>query len=137
RAIGSRGDGSPWRVGIDNPDPGNEDYLAVLSLDGFSLVTSGVSERYFEVQGKRYHHIIDPDSLFPEDRYLSVSIVCPDSGLADLLSTALFNLDLEAGQALIESMEGTEALWCLPDGSLVRSSGFAAFEGKGQGVSPP
>lgn len=136
RAIGKRGDGSPWRVGIDNPDPDKEDYLAVLSLDGLSLVTSGVSERYFEVQGKRYHHIIDPDSLFPEDRYLSVSIVCPDSGLADLLSTALFNLDLDAGKALIESLEATEALWCLPDGSLVRSSGFASFEGH-QEVSPP
>ena len=129
RAIGSRGDGSPWRVGIDDPDPANDDYLAVLSLEGLSLVTSGVTERYFQVQGKRYHHIIDPDSLFPEDRYLSVSIVCSDSGLADLLSTALFNLDLEAGQELIEALEGTEALWCLPDGSLVRSSGFTAFEG--------
>lgn len=129
RAIGTRaGEAGPWRVGIDNPDPEKGDYLTVLSIDGLSVVTSGVYERYYRVDGRSYHHIIDPDSLFPENRYLSVSLVCPDSGLADLLSTALFNMDLQEGLAFIEGMEGVEALWCLPDGELVRSSGLSGYE---------
>ncbi|NLB27719.1 MAG: FAD:protein FMN transferase [Clostridiaceae bacterium] len=126
RAIGARNDqGEPWRVGIENPDYAADDYLAIVKADAVSVVTSGVYERFYMVGGKSYHHIIDPDTLFPENRYLSVSIVTPDSGLADVLSTALFNLDLEEGKKLIGSIEGTEALWCMPDGSLVESDGFA------------
>ena len=126
RAIGARNDqGELWRVGIENPDYSVTDYLAVVKIQGMSVVTSGVYERFYVVDGKAYHHIIDPDTLFPEDHYLSVSIVTPDSGLADVLSTALFNLDLEAGKDLIASLDQTEALWCMPDGSLVESDGFA------------
>ncbi|NLA96485.1 MAG: FAD:protein FMN transferase [Clostridiaceae bacterium] len=128
RAIGARNDqGEPWRVGIENPDYTTDDYLAIVKADAISVVTSGVYERFYVVEGQSYHHIIDPDTLFPENRYLSVSIVTPDSGLADALSTALFNLDLEDGKKLIKSMEETEALWCMPDGSLVESDGFAAL----------
>ncbi|MFA5585215.1 MAG: FAD:protein FMN transferase [Saccharofermentanales bacterium] len=128
RAIGARNDqGDPWHVGIENPDHTVADYLAILDIAGLSVVTSGVYERFYLVDGKAYHHIIDPDTLFPEDRYLSVSIVTPDSGMADVLSTALLNLDLEKGKALIEGLAGTEALWCLNDGELVQSSGFAGY----------
>ncbi len=130
RAIGARNDqGEPWRVGIENPDHAIDDYLAIVRADAVSVVTSGVYERFYVVDGRSYHHIIDPDTLFPENRYLSVSIVTPDSGLADVLSTALFNLELETGKKLIQSLEETEALWCMPDGSLVQSGGFAALTG--------
>lgn len=128
RAIGRRNDeGDYWRVSVENPDPEGEGYLTTLNIDGLSVVTSGVNERFYVVDGKAYHHIIDPDSLFPENRYLSVTIVTPDSGLADILSTALFNLELEEGQKLIAALPDTEALWCLPDGSLTESPGFAAY----------
>ncbi len=128
RAIGGRGNGDPWKVGVDQPDKAKEGYLAVLKIDNLSLVTSGVTERFYIVDGQSYHHIIDPDTLFPENRYQSVSVINPDSGLADLLSTSLFNLDLEQGLALVESLADTEALWCLADGSLARSSGFSDYE---------
>ncbi len=129
RAIGARNDeGESWRVGIENPDHTAEDYLAIVRAADQSVVTSGVYERFYLVDGRSYHHIIDPDSLFPENRYLSVSIITPDSGLADVLSTALFNLDLEEGKRLIGGLEQTEALWCLPDGSLVESEGFASLK---------
>lgn len=127
-AIGIRGDKKPWRVGVQNPDlKSSEPYLHVVDLENMSLVTSGTYQRFYEVDGKRYHHIINPDTLMPWDMYQSVTILTPDSAMADALSTAVFNMELEQGMALIESMENTEALWVLADGSEVESSGFGAF----------
>ena len=76
------------------------------------------------VDGKRYHHVIDPETLMPSAYFDQVTILCRDSGLGDALSTAVFNMPLEEGRAYIESIEGAEALWVLKDGSLVYSSGF-------------
>ena len=92
-----------------------------------SLVTSGVYERYYTVDGKRYHHIIDPETLMPSELFQSVSIVCKDSGMADALSTSIFNMTLEEGKNLIESLEDTEAFWILNDGTYEYSSGFEAY----------
>lgn len=91
-------------------------------------MTSGIYERFFTVNGKNYHHIIDPETLFPSERYLSVSIVCDDSGLADALSTALFNMELSEGQELISSLDGVEACWILPNNTIEVSDGFSKFE---------
>lgn len=126
--IGAKGDGKPWRVGIQNPDPsGGQSYLHALDLTDMCLVTSGTYQRYYEADGVRYHHIINPDTLMPWDEYLSVTILCRGSAKADALSTAVFNMNLEEGKALIESLEDTEALWILPDGSEVESSGLKEF----------
>jgi FAD:protein FMN transferase len=128
RAIGYRNNSNEnWRVGIEKPDDTADGYLAIVSGHDLSVVTSGVYERYYIVDNKRYHHIIDPDTLFPENRYQSVSIITHDSGLADVLSTALFNMSVEDGSRLIASIGQTEALWCLPDGTLQESPGFAAY----------
>ena len=129
RTVGYKGDGNPWKVGIDNPDGEGEDaYFAYLYLAGESLVTSGSYQRYYVVDGKRYHHIIDPDTLMPSEGYLSVSVVCRSSADGDALSTALFCMTPEAGLALIESIPDTEALWVMSDGSRQQSSGFAGYE---------
>lgn len=126
--IGERGDGKPWRVGIQNPDiTSQQTYLHALNLKDMCLVTSGTYQRFYEVDGERYHHIINPETLTPLQEYLSVTILCRDSARADALSTAVFNMELEKGKAYIESLEETEALWILPDGSQVESSGFKAF----------
>ena len=126
--IGSRGDGKPWRVGIQNPDPGAENpYVQVVDLTDMCLVTSGTYQRFYEVDGTRYHHIINPELLMPWNEYQSVTILSPDSGEADALSTAVFNMKPEEGLALIESLDKTEALWILPDGSRMESSGFQAY----------
>lgn len=125
RTIGTKADGTPWSVGIENPD--GEDYLALLSLSGQSLVTSGSYQRYYIVDGKQYHHIIDPETLFPAEGYRSVSLIVEDSGLGDALSTALFCMDLSDGLQLIESLPGAEALWLLADGTIHTSSGFSDF----------
>lgn len=128
--VGENGEALPWSVGIQNPDlTATEATVKILSLEGRqSLVTSGIYERFFTVNGKNYHHIIDPDSLFPSERYLSVSIICEDSGLADALSTALFNMELSEGKEVIRSLEGVEACWILPDGSIEVSDGFTKLE---------
>ena len=118
RTIGGRGDGEKWTIGIENPD--GEDYLAYLKLDGQSVVTSGSYQRFYYVDGKPYHHIIHPDTLMPATGYLSVSIVCDDSGLGDALSTALFCLPQNKGLALIESLDNVEAMWVTEDGQKTK-----------------
>lgn len=128
RAIGTRGDVTMWKVGIQNPDLSSQTkYLHTIELEDMSLVTSGSYQRYYTVEGKTYHHIIHPQLLTPWDEYDSVSVLCRDSGLADCLSTALFNMDFEDGKALVESMDQVEALWIFQDGTEKSSSGFGGF----------
>ena len=125
RTIGKKADGSKWTVGVENPN--GEDYLAYIELDGQSLVTSGSYQRFYYVDGKAYHHIIDPKTLMPSGYYLSVSVVCKDSGLADALSTALFCLPVPEGKALIEEIDA-EAMWITDEGEKVFSSGWKQYE---------
>lgn len=128
RAVGTRPDGSGWQVGVENPDKSSDEaYVEYLSVSDVAIVTSGVYQRYYTVDGVRYHHIIDPDTLFPGNRYLSVTVIASDSGVGDAFSTALFNMDPEEGLALVESTEGVDAMWIFPDGERAYSSGFAAF----------
>lgn len=129
RAVGGKGkEKAPWSVGIQNPDKESEQYsLYTLSLKDLSLVSSGDYERYYTVNGTRYHHIIDPDTLMPSQYFTAVSIICEDSGMADVLSTAIYNMPFEDGLALIESLDNTEALWIFKDGSRKFSSGFEAL----------
>jgi thiamine biosynthesis lipoprotein len=114
--------GTPWVIGIQNPD-GGEDYLHTVYLSAGSVVTSGDYQRTYQVDGKLYHHIIDPDTLYPSEYWRSVTIVCPDSGLADALSTALFLLPLEEGRELAERY-GADAMWVDAEGDIHYTPGF-------------
>ena len=114
--------GTAWVVGVQNPDS-SEDYLHTLYLTSGSVVTSGDYQRTYQVEGKRYHHIIDPDTLYPGGYWRAVTIVCPDSGLADALSTALFLLPQSEGQALLNKT-GAQALWVDGQGQCLYSPGF-------------
>lgn len=125
RSIGIKEDtGTPWKVGIQNPMGQEGDNISHVNLSNASLVTSGIYERYYIVDGRNYHHIIDPDTLFPAEYFASVSILCSDSGLADALSTSLFNMPFEQGQALIESLPDTEAIWVFLDGKIKYSTNY-------------
>ena len=126
RTIGTKADGEKWNIGIENPN--GEDYLSYLKLSGESVVTSGSYQRFYYVDGKPYHHIIHPDTLMPAEGYLSVSIVCKDSGLGDALSTALFCLTQKEGAALIEKISDAEAMWVTEDGNKTFSSGWKKFD---------
>ena len=114
--------GTPWVVGVQDPD-GGENYLHTLYLTRGSMVTSGDYQRAYLVDGEIYHHIIDPDTLYPGNKWRAVTVVCPDSGLADALSTALFLLPQDAGQKLLTQCE-SYAMWVDADGEIFYSEGF-------------
>ncbi len=125
RAVGKPLDGvrQRWGVGIANPDNAEGGTDADTTVDtvfcnDLSVVTSGDYERYYVVDGKRYSHIIDPDTLLPATYFRSVTIVTEDSGLADYLDTILFTLPYEKGRAYIETLDGVDALWIFPDGTV-------------------
>ena len=120
-ATGPKPEDTPWVVGIENPDGG--DYLHTVYAKKGCVVTSGDYQRTYPVDGKFYHHIIDPETLYPSEYFRSVTVICDDSGLADALSTALFVMPLEEGLALAEKC-GVQAMWLHTDGTRSYTPGF-------------
>lgn len=110
--IGSKPNGSPFKLGIQKPfDKQGIPITAVDCIDS-SLVSSGVYERYFVLDGIRYHHILDTETGYPyKNGLLGVSIISPKSVDGDALSTACFALGLEEGIELINSLENIEAIF--------------------------
>lgn len=124
---GAKEDGSSWRVGVQDPTAGRGAYIGIAEVTDKTLVTSGVYERFFESGGRRYHHILSTRTGYPVDTgLLSVTVISGNSMNADALSTSLFALGYEAGRALAESMENTEAVFIFADRSVRGTSG--AFE---------
>ncbi len=122
---GGKQDGSAWNIGIRNPFGYQGDYLGTVSVENMSVVTSGIYERYFDIDGQRYHHILNPTTGYPENNTLaSVSILSESSTTADGLSTATFLLGLEDGMALIEEMDGVQAIMVTMDKKIFLSSGI-------------
>ena len=121
---------SRWGVGIQNPEDalilGANTIKDVAYLTDMSVVTSGDYQCYYVVDGVYYHHIIDPDTLFPSDFMRQVTVVTPDSGYADALSTALFLMPYEQGRAFVDSLPDVEAYWVLSDGSVYFTDGLAS-----------
>lgn len=122
RIVGTKPDGGNWITGIKSPDQ-TDSYAVKLALSDMSCVTSGNYERYFELDGKRYHHIIDKDTLYPAEHFSSVTVICRNSALADALSTALFCMTYENGAALVENLDGVEAIWIDENGEILCSDG--------------
>ena len=124
-----------WGIGIENPMVdenwqmigGNID-MAYYNTD-MSLVCSGGYQRYMVIDGQRYHHIIDPSTLYPEEVYLGVSILCEDSGMADALSTTLFLMQPAEAMAFVEAMDGVDCILVETDGTTHISSGASAYLG--------
>lgn len=128
RAIGSKDKGEKWNLGVQNPDKESEQKtLLSLEVTDSSLVTSGDYERYYIVDGKEYNHIINPETLYPGEFYHSVTILIEDSGMADVLSTALYVMPFDEGKKYIESIPGAEAMWVMKDGEIRYSSGFEKY----------
>lgn len=103
----------------------NNDSEGILVVQGESIVTSGDYQRFYKDEnGIRYHHLIDPDTLYPTVNFRSVSIITEDSGLADFLSSAVFLMSYEDGLKLINSLDGVEAIWMLENGKIKYSDGL-------------
>lgn len=129
KTIGFKNDDgfTPFNVGIENPNL--SDYISTVALsNGMSAVTSGDYQRYYTVNGVRYCHIINPDTLMPADDISSVTVLTQDSSLADLLSTTLFNMGVEEGASFVENTDGVEAIWLDKNGDITYSSGFSDFK---------
>ena len=95
QALGTKTDGTAWQIAIENPDK-SSDYIGVVSVKDKAVITSGGYERYFEKNGKTYHHILEPETGYPaESGVKSVTIVSDDGTLADALSTSLFVMGKE------------------------------------------
>ena len=122
--VGVKPDGALWRIALEDPTKDGA-HLTELELRDCAAVTSGSYQRYFTVDGVKYHHIIDPVTAYPADNYLMVTVICPDSAVADALSTSLFLMSCEEGRALAAEF-GAEALWLLEDGSILTTEGFPA-----------
>jgi len=129
RAIGSKPHSDEqWSIGIQNPDKESENsILKVVNISDKSLVTSGNYERYYTVNGKRYNHIINEETLFPSEYFAAVSIISGNSGTADALSTAVFSMPFEQGLELINSLDNTEAMWVYNDGEIKYSESFESL----------
>ena len=124
-AIGGNPNGNPWKIGIQDPFNPRGDFLGIVPVEDKTVVTSGTYERYFEENGKKYHHILDPATGYPTENNLhSVSIITEKSVDADGLSTTSLLLGLEEGMKMIESIEGTEAIFVTSDKKVYVTSGL-------------
>ena len=122
--IGSKTDGTPWRVGVADPEDDSQT-LCVLSLEDVTLSTSGGYERWFEENGVRYHHIIDPKTGYPAQSGLkSVTVVSENHLLADALSTALFVAGEDGALDFWKSREDFELVLCTEDGRVIVTEGL-------------
>ena len=112
-----------FNIAVENPSGG--DYLCTVGAsNGLSVVTSGDYQRTFTVGGKKYCHIINPDTLMPSEYMSAVTVVCNDSAKCDAMSTALFNMGIADGVRLVDSMDGLCAMWVDKNGKITYSNGF-------------
>lgn len=123
-AIGGNPNGSPWKIGVQDPFNPRGDFLGIIPVADKTVVTSGTYERYFEENGKKYHHILDTTTGYPTENNLhSVSIITEKSIDADGLSTTSLLLGLEEGLKMIEGLEGVEAIFVTSDKKVYVTSG--------------
>ncbi len=127
-AIGTKPDGSDWKVGIQDIDKATGEYMLVSRNRGSSTVTSGIYERGFDLDGVRYHHLLSTETGWPvQNELASVTIFSDSSMLGDALSTTAFVLGTEEGTRLIESLDGIEALFIARDRTVTMTSGAEKY----------
>lgn len=123
-AMGSK-EGKEWYIGVRLPTGTEDEAAAAVSVRDTSVVTSGIYERYFVQDGVTYYHLLDPHTGYPAKSDLcAISIICPQSWKADGLSTACFVLGYEKARALLEEMDGVDAIFILTDGTITATDGL-------------
>jgi len=124
-AFESKEDGTPWRVGIQDPFKARGEFMGVLSVRNKSVVTSGNYEKYFTQGGKRFHHIIDPKTGYPSvSKIISATIISDNSIDGDGLSTGVYIIGIDKAMALIECISGVDAIFITEDKKTYVTSGI-------------
>ncbi len=123
--IGSKPDGSDLSIGVQDPDSLRGDYLGIVNVSDKSIVSSGTYERYFIHKDKKYHHILNPFTGFPQENELKgVCVVSDTSTDGDAFSTTLFLMGIDEGMQLVESMDEMDIIFITDDNKLYISSGL-------------
>ena len=116
-----------FMVGIEDPTSSNDIYTTVM-VENKSVITSGGYNRYYIYEDVKYHHIIDPETLYPANYFESVTVISNNSTKGDVYSTYLFLLTLEEGLEVVNADSELEAIWYGFDGTITRSEGFSNYE---------
>lgn len=117
-----------WGIGLQDPNKfifsDESELLDTIFLNNASVVTSGDYQRYYVVDDRMIHHLIDSQTLMPGEYFRAVTVVTEDSGLADFLSTTVFLMPYEEGRKLVDSLDGVEAIWIMKDGTVEATDGM-------------
>jgi len=122
-ALGQRARGRAWRIAVQHPRR-SADFIAILELRNIAIVTSGDYQRFIDVEGRRYHHILDPRTGAPSRGLVSATTVANSAAVADAWSTALFVLGPERGLELVRQVAGLEGLVVTPEGGVSYTPGL-------------
>jgi len=126
--VGKKDNNEPYKVGLENPNSTSGEVFKVLKISSKSVVTSGGYERNYIYNGQTYHHIIDPDTLFPSNYMKSVTVITDSSTYGDFLSTTLFLMNIEDGKKYVDSLDNVEAIWYSNDNEIITSKGLNKYE---------
>lgn len=118
-----------FSIGLEDPNSDAGEIYKVIFANDMSVVTSGGYERFYEYNGKKYHHIINPKTLMPSNNMKSVSVIAKNSMEADMLSTLLFILTIDEGKDLLKQFSA-EAVWYTNDNEIITSKGISKYEQK-------
>ncbi|MCI9434124.1 MAG: FAD:protein FMN transferase [Bacilli bacterium] len=130
---GINSEGNKYKVGLQDPDNASAilkdgDKEIKLNLSNAIITSSGGYERFYEFNGVRYHHILNPNTKMPANNMKSVSVITDDAMLGDVMSTTLFLMSVEDGQKFIENFDNVEAIWYTNDNKVIKSSGVQKYE---------
>jgi len=115
-----------YKIGIQSPVESDE-LMTIINGKNISVISSGGYERNYQYNGKIYHHIIDPETLFPANYVKGVTVITQNSAIGDALSTILFLMSVDEGQELIKNYDA-EAIWYTNDNIIIRSENFNQYE---------
>ncbi|MBC5630198.1 FAD:protein FMN transferase [Clostridium sp. NSJ-6] len=124
-AHGEKVSGDAWKIGIQNPFSNRGEIVGAISVKNKSIVTSGIYERYIEVDGVKYHHILNPETGYPyENDIAGITIISDKSTTGDALSTSVFALGIEEGMKFVEELDDVDAIFVTKEKGIYVTSGI-------------
>lgn len=125
--VGEHYNNDRYKIQLRDPRPTNT-HDKIIKGNNIAITTSGDYERYYEYAGVRYHHIINPNTLYPPNNMLAVTVINDDAAIGEILSTTLFLMSIEEGLEYIKQYDGVEVVWYRADGTMTLSEGMTKYE---------